>query len=167
MHGQHGSEPFQIKPSARTAFAQFAPAERAKPPDYRVLGANRRPDREIVSLIEGFLRDLRNEGFIECDGKERRRGTIADPKWKARVADMSMAVCDRDRLYAVTVSSAPVHLKRFALVYGDDYLRGSEIFAFDRSRCAVSKRDRSASQMFVECEPRSRFARGKVDQVVP
>src|SRR5262249_35989018 len=112
MHAQHGTEPFQIKPSARTAFAQFTPAERAKPPDHRVLGANRRPDREIVSLIKGFLRDLSNEGFIECDGKERRRRTIADPKWKARVADVNMAMRDRDRLYAITVSPAPVYLKR-------------------------------------------------------
>jgi len=48
MHGQHCSEPLQIKAPARTTFAQLAPSERAKPPDDRVLDADRRADREFI-----------------------------------------------------------------------------------------------------------------------
>src|SRR5712671_8017075 len=167
MHGQHGSKPLQIEASARTSFAQFAPSERPEPRDHRVLDADRGSDREIIRLIEGSLRDLRNEGFIECEREERRRGIIADPERKARVADMSMAMRDNDRLCAVTLSPAPAHLERFALVYCHYYLRGGEILAFHRAGSAVSERDRSDIQMFVACEPAGGLARCKVDQVMP
>jgi len=92
MHGQHGGQPLQIKASAWTTFAQLAPSERAEASDHWILDADRGPDREIICLIEGLLRDLRNEDFIECEREEGRRGTIADPEWKARVTDMSLAM---------------------------------------------------------------------------
>src|SRR5690349_13904266 len=107
MHGQHGSEPLQIEASARTFFAQFAASERPKSRDHRVLDADRGSNREIISLIEGFLRNFRNEGFIECEREEGRRSTIADPERKPCVANMNLAMCDGDRLCTVTLSPAP------------------------------------------------------------
>src|SRR5215472_17141594 len=76
-----------------------------------------RPDREIICLIKGRLRDLRNEHLIEREHEEGRRRTIADPDWKPRVADMSLAMRDGDRLYTVALNPTPVHLKGFALMY--------------------------------------------------
>jgi hypothetical protein len=167
MHGQHGSQSLQIKPSPGTTFTQFAPSERAEARDHRVLDTDRGSDREVFCLIEGFLRDLSDKGFIERKSEEGRRGIIADPKWEPGVANMNVAVRDGDRLGAVTFGRAPAHFKRFALVYCYDYLRGGEVFAFDGARSAVNERDWSNTQMFVECEPPGWLARCKVDQVVP
>jgi hypothetical protein len=166
MHGQHGSEPLQIKASPGTAFTEFAPSERAEARDHRVLDTDRGSDREIISVIKGFLRDLRNKGFIECEREEGGRGTIADPEWKPCVANVSVAMRDGNRLCAVTLSPAPVHFKRLALVYCHYYLGGCEILAFDRARSAVSERHRSDTQVFVVCKPPGWLARCKVDQVM-
>src|SRR5260370_36794924 len=79
---------------------------------------------------------------------------------------MGMAMRDGDRLCAVTLSPAPAHLKRSALVYCHYYLGGGEILAFNRAGSAVSERDQSDPQMFVACEPAGGVARFKGGQVM-
>src|SRR6266851_845762 len=167
MHAQHDGEPLQIKAAARTTFAQLAPSERAEPPNHRVLDPDGRPDREIICLIEGFLQDLRDEGYIECERKEGRRRAVADPEWQACIADVCLTVRNGDRSYAIALGPAPVHLKGFAVVYCYDYLSRGDILTLYRARSAVSKCDRSDTQVLVECKPVGWFARGKVDQVTP
>src|SRR6266851_7089267 len=116
MNSQHGGKPLHIKASAGTAFIQLAPSERAEPPDLRVLDPDRGPDREFICSVEAFLPDFRNEGFVEREREEGRRCTIADPKWHAGVADMSLAMRDGARSYAVALSAPPVHVKGFAVM---------------------------------------------------
>jgi hypothetical protein len=80
---------------------------------------------------------------------------------------MGLAMRNCDRLYSVAFNPAPAHFKGFSLVYAHCYLSRGEILAFHGTRGAVSERDRSDSQMFVECEPAGWFTQCKVDQVMP
>ena len=91
---------------------------------------------------------------------------MADPKWKAGVADMSLPMRDGARSYAVALSPAPLQTKGLTFMYRHYHLRRSEIPALERARSAVSERDRSDTQMRFECEPTGWFARGKVAQIV-
>ena len=116
MNSQHGGKPLHIKASAGTALIQLAPSERAEPPDLRVLDPNRGVDREFTCSVEVFLPDFRDEGYIEPEREEGRRCAIADPKWHAGVADMSLAMRDGARSYAVALSFPPVHVKGFAVM---------------------------------------------------
>ena len=67
VYGQHRRERLEIEASAGTSLTQFSARERAEPRDYRVLDPDRGPDREIIRLVEGLLRDLRDKGLIECE----------------------------------------------------------------------------------------------------